>query len=89
MTTHDTPASPTPAEPAEKALRKAVAEQLSEGLGAILRKFCDSDAAEKARHYLHAMPSSDWNTLISMLSAEVAAAALAAMPLIEETPDDA
>ena len=48
--------------------RKNVEAQISEGVGAILRKFCESDHAAKARHHLHAMPDSDWNTLVSMLA---------------------
>ena len=69
-------------------LREAIAEQISEGLGATLRKFCDSPEAKQARHYLHAMPESDWNTLIGMLaeeSAGAARAALAAAPQPEAT----
>lgn len=48
--------------------RNHVEAQISEGIGAILRKFCESDHAAKARHHLHAMPDSDWNTLVSMLA---------------------
>lgn len=68
-----------PAPRAVDPLREAIATQLSEGLGAILRKFCDSTAAMQARHYLHAMPNSDWNTLITMLSEEIAKASRAAL----------
>src|SRR5690554_2007959 len=35
-------------------------EQISEGLGAYLRKFTDSEAAMRAREYLHKMPSGEW-----------------------------
>ena len=60
-----------------KALREAIAPQISEGIGAILRKFCDSDQAAKARTYLHDMPQADWNILIDMLSDAAASAVLA------------
>ena len=83
----DAPAPPAPL--AVDPLHEAIATQLSEGLGAILRKFCDSTAAMQARHYLHAMPDSDWNTLITMLSEEIAKAsraALAAAPLPAPAP---
>lgn len=66
-------------DPMTDKLHEAIAEQISEGLGATLRKFCDSPEAKQARHYLHAMPKSDWNTLIGMLSEESAGAARAAL----------
>lgn len=49
-------------------VRAAVEAQISEGIGAILRKFCDSPQAALARRDLHAMPQSDWNTLVTMLA---------------------
>lgn len=67
-----------------EALREAIAPQLSEGIGAILRKFCDSDDAAKARHHLHAMPDADWKTLIDMLADASSSAVLA---LIDKEQD--
>lgn len=57
-------------------MKEQIAPQLSEGIGAILRKFCDSHEALKARTALHAMPEGDWNTLIDMLSDAAADAAV-------------
>ena len=69
-----------PAHDAVEALVKAaIAPQLSEGIGAILRKFCDSPASARARTALHDMPDSDWKTLIDMLADASASAALAAI----------
>ena len=63
-----------------------VQAQLAEGIGAILRKFCDSDHASRARHHLHEMPKRDWDTLITMLAdavVSIPANALAAISRIE------
>lgn len=61
-----------------EAAAMAVAPEITEGLGAILRKFCDSRAAVLAREHLHKMPDSDWGTLATMLSEECARAAITA-----------
>lgn len=58
--------------------KAAAAEQISEGLGAILRKFCDSAKAGKARAALHAMPENEWGILVNMLAEESSRAALTA-----------
>ena len=72
----------TPPDDAEEVmladLVEAIRPQISEGIGAILRKFCDSPEATKARTALHAMPDSDWNCLIDMLAQASAEAAHAA-----------
>lgn len=73
-----TPAAPTVAE-AVVVVKEAIAPQISEGIGAILRKFCDSPAASRARSALYDMPERDWNTLVNMLAEESASAALRAM----------
>ena len=59
-------------------LAEAIRPQISEGMGAILRKFCDSHEAMKARSALHAMPDRDWNCLVDMLTQASAEAAHAA-----------
>ena len=65
-----------PADDLRAALIAAIKPQLSEGIGAILRKFCDSPAAVVARDYLHRMPDSDWETLTYMLAEAAADATL-------------
>lgn len=72
-------ATPTVQEAAKVRVKAAIAEQISEGIGAVLRKFCDSADAIRAREHLHRMPESDWNTLIDMLAEESASAALRAI----------
>ena len=72
-------AAPTAQEAAKVRVKAAIADQISEGIGAVLRKFCDSPDAAAARQYLHKMPESDWNTLIDMLAEESASAALRAI----------
>lgn len=57
---------------------RAIADQISEGLGAILRKFCDSTDAKLAREHLHKMPPEEWATLTTMLAEAATTAALAA-----------
>ena len=71
--------TPTVQEAAKVRVKAAIADQISEGIGAVLRKFCDSPDAAAARQYLHKMPESDWNTLIDMLAEESASAALRAI----------
>lgn len=66
------------------AAKAAATPQISEGIGAVLRKFCDSEAAAKARLYLHAMPDNDWSALVDMLAEAASHAALDAVaPMIE------
>lgn len=72
-------AAPTAQEAAKVRVKAAIADQISEGIGAVLRKFCDSPDAAAARQYLHKMPERDWNTLIDMLAEESASAALRAI----------
>ncbi len=72
-------ATPTVQEAAKVRVKAAIAEQISEGIGAVLRKFCDSADAIRAREHLHRMPESDWKTLIDMLAEESASAALRAI----------
>ena len=70
-------------EAVEAAAKAAAAPQISEGIGAFLRKFCDSEAAGNARHYLHAMPGHEWSALVDALAEDASYAALkAALPLI-------
>lgn len=69
---------------AKPAVVAAIASQISEGLGAVLRKFCDSEAAGRARASLHAMPKSEWSTLIYMLADASADATLRALAEGEE-----
>lgn len=54
---------------------EAAADQISEGLGAFLRKFCDSEASKRARYYLHEMPKAEWNQMALMLATEALTAA--------------
>lgn len=60
--------------PSEKQI-EAAADQISEGLGAFLRKFCDSEASKRARYYLHEMPKDEWNQMALMLATEALTAA--------------
>jgi len=59
---------------------EAAADQISEGLGAFLRKFCDSEASKRARYYLHEMPKDEWNQMALMLATEAITAAEQAEP---------
>lgn len=54
---------------------EVAADQISEGLGAFLRKFCDSEASKLARYYLHEMPKDEWNQMVLMLATEALTAA--------------
>ena len=65
--------------PSEKQI-EAAADQISEGLGAFLRKFCDSEASKRARYYLHEMPKDEWNQMALMLATEALIAAEQAEP---------
>lgn len=59
---------------------EVAADQISEGLGAFLRKFCDSEASKLARYYLHEMPKDEWNQMALMLATEALTAAKQAEP---------
>lgn len=62
---------------------RAIADQISEGLGATLRKFCDSTDAKLAREHLHRLPPEEWVSLTTMLAEAATTAALAvARPVI-------
>lgn len=65
--------------PSEKQI-EAAADQISEGLGAFLRKFCDSEASKRARYYLHEMPKDERNQMALMLATEALTAAEQAEP---------
>lgn len=70
------------ARPSEQAVTEAMimvaSDQISEGLGAYLRKFADSDAAKQARYWLHKMPDTEWNGMARLLAEEALGAALKA-----------
>lgn len=73
--------------PSEKQI-EAAADQISEGLGAFLRKFCDSEASKRARYYLHEMPKGEWNQMALMLATEALTAAEQAEPAWGDREDD-
>lgn len=65
-------------------VKSAIAPEISEGIGAVLRKFCESPESSKARKALHAMPDGEWATLVDMLAIASAEAAINALGEVSE-----